>query len=120
MSGSLWMTSLERKRPYQELGTHLGKMKNVSGESLYHRRGGLALDITDLIVHSVLSLPRVNKQKPPPGGSATRNDPGRGRRLHNPGAETTVLETHGYLVDTAVDGLDALENRRHPLRPHCQ
>lgn len=95
----------------KSLGSHLGKIKNVSGAMvLATGEVGIVLDLEDLLAQSALSIK--------PSASEDRNaartqkekrilvveDAFSTREL-----EKSILETHGYLVDTAVDGLDALE-----------
>ncbi len=95
----------------KSLGRHLGKLKNVSG-AIIMATGEVAvvLDIEDLIVHSALSLQQLTEKKRGLGGDQREKrilvveDAFSTREL-----EKSILETHGYLVDTAVDGLDALE-----------
>jgi two-component system chemotaxis sensor kinase CheA len=93
------------------LGKHLGKVKNVSG-ALIIPTGEVVvvLDIGDLIAHSSLSFSAVAGNK-----NALKSQRSEKRILIVEDAfstrelEKTILETHGYLVDTAVDGLDALD-----------
>jgi two-component system, chemotaxis family, sensor kinase CheA len=95
----------------KSLGKHLGKLKNVSG-AIIMATGEVAvvLDIEDLMAHSTLSLQQVIEKKRALGGDQREKrilvveDAFSTREL-----EKSILETHGYLVDTAVDGLDALE-----------
>ncbi len=95
----------------KSLGKHLGKLKNVSG-AVIMATGEVAvvLDIEDLLAHSALTTkPAV------PVESSSKAKPGEKRILVVEDAfstrelEKTILETHGYIVDTAVDGLDALD-----------
>jgi len=66
--------------------------------------------VADLIAHSALSLPAVAGKRDAPEQKRKEKrilvveDAFSTREL-----EKTILETHGYLVDTAVDGLDALD-----------
>jgi two-component system, chemotaxis family, sensor kinase CheA len=93
------------------LGMHLGKMKNVSGAVIMPTgEVVVVLDIADLIAHSAFSTPQGRgKQRPP------RLDRNEKRILIVEDAfstremEKNILETHGYQVETAVDGLDALD-----------
>ncbi len=93
------------------LGKHLGKVKNVSG-AMVMANGEVAvvLDIEDLMAHSALSLQQVTGKRWSPEGKQREKrilvveDAFSTREL-----EKSILETHGYRVDTAVDGLDALE-----------
>jgi two-component system chemotaxis sensor kinase CheA len=95
----------------KRLGKHLGKVKNVSG-AIIMATGEVAvvLDIEDLLAHSALSpQPVTGKRHPPKGKHKERRilvveDAFSTREL-----EKSILENHGYLVDTAVDGLDALD-----------
>ena len=95
----------------KSLGKHLGKVKNVSG-AMVMATGEVAivLDIEDLMAHSALSLQPVTGKKGASTGKQKEKrilvveDAFSTREL-----EKSILETHGYLVDTAVDGLDALE-----------
>jgi len=95
----------------KSLGKHLGKVKNVSGAIIMPTgEVVIVLDMADLIAHSALSLPAVTGGKgvPEPKRKEKKilvvEDAFSTREL-----EKTILETHGYLVDTAVDGLDALD-----------
>jgi chemotaxis protein histidine kinase CheA len=96
----------------KSLGKHLGKVKNVSGAIIIPSgEVVVALDIADLIAHSSsLSLSAVAGKKNAPKSKR------KGKRIlivedafSTRELEKTILETHGYLVDTAVDGLDALD-----------
>ena len=95
----------------KSLGRHLGKVKNVNG-AIIMASGDvvIALDIGDLLVNSALSLRLVTEKGPPPSTKRKEKriliveDAFSTREL-----EKSILETHGYLVDTAVDGLDALD-----------
>jgi len=95
----------------KSLGKHLGKLKNVSG-AIIMATGEVAvvLDIEDLIVHSALSLKPVttmrllSEVKRREKRILVVEDAFSTREL-----EKSILETHGYMVDTAVDGLDALD-----------
>ena len=95
----------------KSLGKHLGKLKNVSG-AIIMATGEVAvvLDIEDLILHSALSLKPVIATRPP---SKVKH---REKRIlivedafSTRELEKSILETYGYIVDTAVDGLDALD-----------
>jgi len=95
----------------KSLGKHLGKLKNVSG-AIIMATGEVAvvLDIEDMILHSALSLKPVTATRLPSKGKRREKrilvveDAFSTREL-----EKSILETHGYIVDTAVDGLDALD-----------
>jgi CheY-like chemotaxis protein/chemotaxis signal transduction protein len=94
----------------KSLGKHLGRVKNVSG-AIITPTGEVVvvLDIEDLMVHSALCpQPATGKKTVPQVKRKERRilvveDAFSTREL-----ERSILETHGYLVDTAVDGLDAL------------
>ncbi len=95
----------------KSLGKHLGKVKNVSGAIIMPNGEVVAvLDIPDLIAHSALSLPQATGKRRAPKSKRKEKkiliveDAFSTREL-----EKSILETHGYLVDTAVDGLDALD-----------
>ncbi|NWF92209.1 MAG: hybrid sensor histidine kinase/response regulator [Syntrophaceae bacterium] len=92
------------------LGKHLGKVKNVSGAMIMASgEVVVVLDTADLIAHSALSLrlsrekPRTDRRKRKETRILIVEDAFSAREL-----EKSILETHGYVVDTAVDGLDAL------------
>ena len=93
------------------LGEHLGKVRNVSGASIMGTGEVVViLDIADLIANSAISHPIVKGRHPTPKKKRKEKrilvveDAFSTREL-----EKSILETQGYLVDTAVDGLDALE-----------
>jgi two-component system chemotaxis sensor kinase CheA len=95
----------------KNLGKHLGKVKNVSGAIIMPTgEVVVVLDIADLIAHSALSPLSLtgNKRAPELKRKERRilvvEDAFSIREL-----EKTILETRGYLVDTAVDGMDALD-----------
>ena len=95
----------------KSLGKHLGKVKNVSGAIIMpNGEVVVVLDIADLIAHSALSLPQATGKRRAPKSKRKEKkiliveDAFSTREL-----EKSILETHGYLVDTAVDGLDALD-----------
>jgi two-component system chemotaxis sensor kinase CheA len=95
----------------KSLGKHLGKVKNVSG-AIVTPTGEVVvvLDVADLVANSALGLPHVTGKRTGPGTKHKEKrilvveDAFSTREL-----EKSILETHGYLVDTAVDGLDALD-----------
>ncbi len=94
----------------KNLGEHLGKVNNVSGVSILGRGEiVIILDVADLIANSALSHPAVITR-----GLPHREKKGKKRilivedTLSTRELEKNILETQGYLVDTAVDGLDAL------------
>jgi two-component system chemotaxis sensor kinase CheA len=95
----------------KSLGKHLGKVKNVSG-AIVMPTGEVVvvLDVADLVANSALGLPHVT------GKSGVRGTTHKEKRIlvvedafSTRELEKSILETHGYLVDTAVDGLDALD-----------
>jgi two-component system chemotaxis sensor kinase CheA len=93
------------------LGKHLGKVKNVSGATIMpNGEVVVVLDIEDLVANSALSLQVVTGKREAPEEKRKEKrilvveDAFSTREL-----EKSILETHGYLVDTAVDGLDALD-----------
>jgi len=95
----------------KSLGKHLGKLKNVSGVVIMATgEVAVVLDIEDLIIHSALSIKPVTPERSPSKVKYREKrilvveDAFSTREL-----EKTILETHGYIVDTAVDGLDALD-----------
>ncbi len=95
----------------KSLGKHLGKVKNVSGAIIMPTgEVVVVLDTTDLVAHSALGFPQVTGKKGFYEGKHKEKrilvveDAFSTREL-----EKSILETHGYLVDTAVDGLDALD-----------
>jgi two-component system chemotaxis sensor kinase CheA len=93
------------------LGRHLGKVANVSG-AIIMASGEVVvvLDVADLIAHGALCLPPLTGKRAP-----TREKQKEKRILVVEDAfstrelEKSILENHGYRVDTAVDGLDALD-----------
>ncbi|MGO8988108.1 MAG: response regulator [bacterium] len=95
----------------KSLGKHLGKVKNVSG-AIVMPTGEVVvvLDTADLVANSALGLPHLTGKKSVVGTKHKEKriliveDAFSTREL-----EKSILETHGYLVDTAVDGLDALD-----------
>jgi two-component system chemotaxis sensor kinase CheA len=95
----------------KSLGRHLGKVKNVSGAVIMPTGEVLVvLDIGDLIAHCAFSLPSVKGKRSAPEVKRKEKrilvveDAFSTREL-----EKSILSTHGYLVDTARDGLDALD-----------
>jgi two-component system chemotaxis sensor kinase CheA len=95
----------------KSLGKHLGKVKNVSGATIMATgEVAVVLDIEDLVAHSALNLQPVTAKRHTP--IVKRKD----KRIlvvedafSTRELEKSILETHGYLVDTAVDGVDALD-----------
>jgi two-component system chemotaxis sensor kinase CheA len=95
----------------KSLGKHLGKVKNVSGAIIMPTgEVVVVLDIADLVANSALRLPHLTGKRSVVGTKHKEKrilvveDAFSTREL-----EKSILETHGYLVDTAVDGLDALD-----------
>jgi two-component system chemotaxis sensor kinase CheA len=95
----------------KNLGNHLGKVRNVSGAMvLATGEVAIVLDIEDLLTHSTLGLQPGRRERRAPTLKQKEKrilvveDAFSTREL-----EKSILESHGYLVDTAVDGLDALE-----------
>jgi two-component system chemotaxis sensor kinase CheA len=95
----------------KSLGKHLGKVKNVSGATIMaNGEVAVVLDIEDLLAHSALSPQLVTEKR-----HSTEVKHKEKRILVVEDAfstrelEKSILENHGYLVDTAVDGLDALD-----------
>ena len=95
----------------KSLGKHLGKVKNVSGAIIMPTgEVVVVLDIADLVANSALGLPHFTGKRSVVGTKHKEKrilvveDAFSTREL-----EKSILETHGYLVDTAVDGLDALD-----------
>ncbi len=104
----------------KSLGKHLGKVKNVSGAIIMPTgQVVVVLDTADLIDHSAVSRSPDARRKPVSKAKRKEKrilvveDAFSTREL-----EKSILETHGYFVDTAVDGLDALDrvtNSRYDL-----
>ena len=95
----------------KSLGRHLGKVKNVSGAIIMPTGEVLVvLDIADLIAHSALNFRSVTGKRSAPEVKRKEKrilvveDAFSTREL-----EKSILLTRGYLVDTAIDGLDALD-----------
>lgn len=95
----------------KSLGAHLGKVNNVSGATiLWTGEIVVILDTEGLIANSRLSHPAVAGRKTVP------KEKRKERRilvvedaLSTRELEKNILEAEGYIVDTAVDGVDALE-----------
>ncbi len=94
----------------KSLGRFLGKVKYVSGAVIMSNGEVIVvLDVEDLLKHSPLSLPISKIQ-----GELVNPSRKKGRILVVEDAfstrelERSILENKGYWVDTAVDGLDAL------------
>jgi two-component system chemotaxis sensor kinase CheA len=95
----------------KSLGKHLGKVKNVSGAIILPTgEVVVVLDIADLVAHSALGLPHTTGRR---SVTETRHKEKRILVVEDAFStrelEKSILETHGYVVDTAVDGLDALD-----------
>jgi len=95
----------------KSLGEHLGKVKNVSGATILGTgEVVIILDVADLIAQSQLSHPVALGRKSIPIEKRKEK-----RVLVVDDALSTrelmksILESEGYFVDTAVDGLDALD-----------
>ncbi|MGA2915926.1 MAG: hybrid sensor histidine kinase/response regulator [Sedimentisphaerales bacterium] len=96
----------------KNLGKHLGKVKKVSGATILGTGEVVViLYIADLITQSRLGCPAAadrtltSKQKKKDRKILVVDDSLTTREL-----EKSILEAHGYVVDTAVDGLDAINN----------
>jgi two-component system chemotaxis sensor kinase CheA len=94
----------------KSLGKHLGKAKFISGGVLMlDGEVVFVLDVEDLLAYR--SYPVSYLPKTIPSSASTQR---KGRILvvedvfSTRELERSILENHGYLVDTAVDGLDAL------------
>jgi two-component system chemotaxis sensor kinase CheA len=95
----------------KSLGKFLGKVKNASGAMILPTgEVVVVLDTADLIAHASLTRrPLMEERMTPMTKRGEKRiliveDAFSTREL-----EKSILETHGYLVDTAVDGLDALD-----------
>jgi len=95
----------------KNLGEYLGKVKCVSGATILGKgQVVVILDVSDLIASSNLSHPAAGFRKFLPAEKRKEK-----RLLVVDDAFSTrellknIFETHGYVVDTAVDGLDGLE-----------
>ncbi len=95
----------------KNLGEHLGKVKNVSGATILGTGAVVViLDAKDLIEYSAMSHPAVTgKRRLPHEDKRQRKLLVVEDSLSTRELEKNILESHGYLVDTAVDGLDALD-----------
>jgi two-component system, chemotaxis family, sensor kinase CheA len=94
------------------LGKHLGRIKNVSGAGILSTGEVVViLSIAGLIAQGRLSHPAVidkgvvSKEKKKEKRILIAEDTLSTREL-----EKSILEANGYTVDTAVDGLDAVDN----------
>lgn len=95
----------------KSLGEHLGKIKNVSGATILGTGEVIVvLDVADLIANSS-SLHSSAAQKP-----LTLEKQGKERKIlvvddtfSTRELEKDIIAANGYHVDTAVDGLDAID-----------
>ncbi len=93
----------------KSLGKHLGKVKNVSGAIIMpNGEVVVVLDMADVVAHSNMVFPSSPQPLALKGKRKEKRilvveDAFSTREL-----EKSILETYGYFVDTAVDGLDAL------------
>lgn len=95
----------------KSLGAYLGKVKNVSGAAILGTGEVVViLDVEDLLVNSRLSHPAVLERSPSP------IEKKKGKRilivddiLSTRELEKNILESQGYLVDVAIDGVDGLD-----------
>lgn len=92
------------------LGGHLGKINNVSGATmLWTGEVVVVLNVEDLLCNSCLTHPAITGRKPLPAETKKEKkiliveDALSTREL-----EKHILENEGYAVDTAVDGMDAM------------
>ncbi len=108
----------------KSLGPHLGKVKNVSGATILGTGEVVViLDVADLISSSASShkpegygLASYSQSHPAVSGERIMSGKSRAPKrilvvedaLTTREFEKSILESQGYLVDTAVDGLDAL------------
>lgn len=95
----------------KSLGRHLGKVNNVGGATmLWTGEVVVILDVEDLVANSRFSHPAVTSRVP-----ATKEKRKEKRILVVEDAlstrelEKSILEAEGYIVDAAVDGIDALD-----------
>lgn len=95
----------------KNLGAYLGKIPNVSGAAILgNAEAVVILDTADLVKNSRQSHPAVSGRKVRVGQENVQksvlvaDDTLTTREL-----EKSILETRGYRVDIAVDGLDALD-----------
>lgn len=94
------------------LGKHLGRIKNVNGAGILGTGEVVViLNIADLIAQGRLSHPAVLDRK------IVSKENKKGKRilvvedtLSTRELEKSILEANGYTVDTAVDGMDAIDN----------
>lgn len=95
----------------KSLGEYLGKVNNIAGATILGTGAVVViLDAADLIANSALSYSATTAKK-----IAVKERKKEKRILVVEDAlstrelEKTILETQGYVVDTAVDGMDALD-----------
>ncbi|MFQ5680886.1 MAG: response regulator [Candidatus Omnitrophota bacterium] len=96
----------------KNLGGHLGKIKNVSGATILATgEVMIILDVAGLIMYSALSHPALVERRALADDNARQDnkilvvdDALSAREL-----EKSILESQGYIVDTAVDGMDGLD-----------
>lgn len=95
----------------KSLGSHLGKIRNVSGATILGiGKVIVILDVADLIASSRVMHPALTPSK-----TYTSKEKSKKRILVIEDALTTreleqsILESQGYSVDTAIDGLEALD-----------
>ncbi|MBF0595025.1 MAG: response regulator [Candidatus Omnitrophica bacterium] len=95
------------------LGAHLGKVKNVSGATvLWTGAVVVVLDVEDLLLNSCLGHPAAMSTRNRAGG--VRKASGKRILVCDDAFSTrelvkNLIESVGYVVDTAVDGLDGWE-----------
>jgi two-component system, chemotaxis family, sensor kinase CheA len=95
----------------KSLGNHVGKIENISGAAILENGEAIVtLDTTELIANSTLVRSRAAELKIPPAKEDLQkqilivDDSFSTRELTK-----NILETHDYLVDSAIDGLDAMD-----------
>lgn len=95
------------------LGSHLGKVRNVSGATvLWTGDVVVVLDVEDLLQSSCLGHPATMARKP--GRDPVRKTSGKKILVCDDAFSTRELVKHliesiGYVVETAVDGMDGWE-----------
>jgi len=95
----------------KNLGRHLGKVSNISGVTILGTGQVIVvLDVADLINRSNFSHPAVR------GKTETSHETKKAKKIlvvedaiSTRELEKSILEAEGYSVDTAVDGMDALD-----------
>ncbi len=95
----------------KNLGNHIGKVDNISGAAILENGQAIVtLDTTELIVNSTLVRSRTAETK-----LTSSKDESQKQVLIVDDSFSTreltknILETHDYLVDSAIDGLDAMD-----------